>query len=786
MEHTAHISNDGRIQSVYDHCSQTAELCEKYASEVGLQCTGKLAGLLHDLGKLCNDFDGYIRGDLRLSRGQIDHAYAGARYIWELAQNGNEAVRETARLIAHVIISHHGLHDWIDIYQKDYFAARVSKDERYSEIKANAEKLFPPEMLMPLLDRASEEIRNTYSRIIKLASVCSDKEKVRVKAFYFGMLERFLQSCLIDADRTDTGTFMNGSEISKEHNDKDLSEIWKHMRLNMSEKLAGFAGKKDSISVLRQDISDRCAAFADHRVGTVRLIVPTGGGKTLSSLRFAIEHCIAYGMKRIVYTAPYMSILEQNSDEFRRIAGDENFLEHHSNIISKIDSDEELAEHELACEQWTSPVIATTMVQFLNALFSGRTDAVRRFHRLSGAVMIIDEIQSLPLKCVYLFDLAVNFMTRIMNGAVVLCSATQPQLDMTKYPVILDELSSMTGDYTADFAAFRRTRAVPLLRNGGYDFDEAAELCMEKYRTNGNILVIVNTKRSAAEMFKRLSEMNSMEQIPAEMSHISTRLCPAHRKQEIDRLRRLLDEKKPVICVTTQLIEAGVDISFRCVVRALAGLDNAAQAAGRCNRNGESDCCDVYILELGEERLSGLPEISKACTSTRTVCTQCGFDDVLSPEAAEEYFRRYYSEMEQVLSYECRDASVKTDLVDLLSENKSRNKSKATRYTGQAFRTAGDMFEVIGNDTQSVIVPYNDEAQEIILALNGDTSPAECVKLQRRAQQYSVGLYPNELEELMYNGAVYQLKSGAYALNSGYYDNSLGLASSGTSESFIF
>ena len=781
MQYAAHISEDGRVQTVYEHCRNTAELCSKYASEAGLSSTGYLAGLVHDMGKLCVDFDGYIKKENRFTRGQIDHAYAGARYIWELGQDGEKSVREAARLIAHVIISHHGLHDWVDIYQKDYFAKRVSFGERWDEIKSAAEKQFRREELLELLKSSADEIMSVYTVIGRLVTA-KEKNSSRIRAFYTGMLERFLQSCLIDADRTDTADFMDGT-VSAE---PDLSPVWEDMHQRMLEKLAEFSGRNDRISALRRDISDRCAAFADHHVGAVRLIVPTGGGKTLSSLRFAIEYCRSFGMKKIVYTAPYMSILEQNSSEFRRIAGDENFLEHHSNIFSRIDSDEELSIQELACERWTSPVIATTMVQFLNALFSGRTDSVRRFHRLSGAVMIIDEIQSLPLKCVYLFDLAVNFMTKLMGGAVVLCSATQPQLDSTRYPVMLDERSSMTGDFSGDFDAFRRTRAVPLLKNGGYDYDEAAEICMQKFRENGDLLVIVNTRRSAAEMFRRLSELNSSEPCPAEMAHISTRLCPAHRKQEIDRLRNLLDENKPVICVTTQLIEAGVDISFRCVIRALAGLDNAAQAAGRCNRNGESECRDVYILELGEERLSGLPEISKARTSSRTVCTQGGFSDLLSPEAAAEYFKIFYSEMEGQLSYNCVDGAEKTDLLDLLSVNAARNNPNTTRYTGQAFETAGRIFEVIDNDTRAVIVPYNDEAREIISRLNGDISPQECIKIQRRAQQFAVGVYPNELRELSDSGAVYQLNSGALALTDGYYDDLLGMVSTGTPENYIF
>ena len=270
------------------------------------------------------------------------------------------------------------------------------------------------------------------------------------------------------------------------------------------------------------------------------------------------------------------------------------------------------------------------------------------------------------------------------------------------------------------------------------------------------------------------------------MSHISTRLCSAHRNDEVRRLRSLLDDRKPVICVTTQLIEAGVDISFRCVVRALAGIDSAAQAAGRCNRNGESGCRDVYVMELGEENLSRLPEISKAGQSAKIVCGQCRFDDILSPEAAAEYFSRYYAEMEEMLDYKANDRAQKSSLLDMLSLNQNRGNHRETRYTGQAFAEAGHKFEVIDNDTTSVLVPYNDEAREMISRLNGRLDIQDAAKLQRKAQKYTVGVYPLELKRLEDECAVYDLASGAFALKEGYYDKALGMVSKGQEENYIF
>lgn len=779
MEYTAHITADGRIHTVSQHSNDTAVLCCLYSAEAGLHSLGKLAGLVHDMGKMCSDFDQYINGKTNFTRGEIDHAYAGAKYLWEIAEKSDDAIREAARLIAHVVISHHGLHDWIK-GSEDYFKERVSKKKRWNEIKSAAEEFLPKEKVQSLLEEAALE----YTAVIKkINALCADYEKGEkryVRAFYLGMVERFLQSCLVDADRTDTADFMENTTSIE----PCLPPIWEEMGERMSRRLSSFSNKTDHISLLRKDISDRCAEFADHHIGTVRLVVPTGGGKTLSSLRFAIEYCKKQDMKKIIYTAPYMSILEQNSDEFRKVAGEDNFLEHHSDMFSKLDDEEELAEYELACERWKSPVIATTMVQFLNALFSGKMAAVRRFHRLSKAVIIIDEVQSIPIKCVHLFNLAMNFITGVMGAAVVLCSATQPVFDKTRYPLILDEKSSMTGDFAEDFKAFHRTQAVPVVKNGGYSFDDAAAFCMEKFRENGDLLVIVNTRKSAAEMFRRLSELNSMENEPCEMSHISTMLCPTHRKREIERLRKLLDDKKPVICVTTQLIEAGVDISFRCVVRALAGIDSIMQAAGRCNRHGNDDCRPVYIYEFGEENLEMLFEIKQGKVNASTVCQEFKADDLLSPEAATNYFENYYHEMEDKLSYQLDfDKKDKNNtLFNLLSCNSCHNPFKNLIYSGQAFFTAGQQFEVITNEAQAVIVPYNKEARNIILDLNGSIDLQQAARLQRKAQQYSVDIFDNELKKYLEEGIVYQLKCGVYALTEGYYDSELGIVKNGKSD----
>ena len=440
----------------------------------------------------------------------------------EIAASASDKSRkEAAGFISRVILSHHGLNDWITEDAENTFQKRVAKEKYYAEIRQNlAETAFLPDIDM-LLANAGSEIS---AICIKLQKAAKDAETY---AFYLGMLERLLQSILIDADRTDTADFMSASQTEVVFN---TEKLWDEMQMRMQQKLNSFSERTDPISMQRKSISDRCAAFAANDVHICKLIVPTGGGKTLSSLRFAIEYAKRKHMQKIFYIAPFMSILEQNSDVIEEIAGKSAFLAHHSNILAEISGDDDLLhEYELRTEKWDSPVIATTMVQFLNALFSGKSSAVRRMHRLSRAVIIIDEVQSIPLKCVYLFNLAMNFLSQVCGSTIVLCSATQPPFDqLDACPILMDRNSSMTGDTAEDFSIFRRTKVIYQQKKGGYSYDEAAEFCREQFAENGSLLVVVNTKASAKELYRRLKDTNG-----AQVFHLSTNMCPQHRRDVI-------------------------------------------------------------------------------------------------------------------------------------------------------------------------------------------------------------------------------------------------------------
>ena len=799
-EYISHIrESDKKEQTVSEHSNNVAKIASEFGQAVQMSHTAWLQGILHDAGKLCTDFTEYIRGKSDAKRGEIDHSYMGAKYLANLAIELYKESRlnpDAALLIGRTILSHHGLHDWLTEDGENYFEKRTSIIKQDKEVKCALPEIVSDGTLKKYYqesvkeyDAMQQKMEQLYKEMIAKGEQekrnLSDDAKSVIPSFYQGFLERLMQSILMDADQTDAANFNDDIVYTSP---KESTAVWDDMTKRMQEKCTTFRKKTDAISRQRMNISDRCAAFANHDVKICRLVVPTGGGKTLSALRFAIDYSQKHKIDQIFYIAPFNSILEQNSDVIREIAGEENFLEHHSNVFSQLEDDEKesekLSDYQMRTERWDVPMIATTLVQFLNVLFDGKSSSVRRMHHLCRAVIIIDEVQAIPAKCIHLFNLAMNFLTHICGSTVVLCSATQPCLEQAEYPILLDEQESMTADFQADFDAFRRT----ILHSAGkksFSYEDAADFCTEQYQKNGNLLLVVNTKQAALTMFQKLKERNSEF---ATVLHLSTNMCPAHRRTVIQQMREQLAAHQPLICVTTQLIEAGVDISFRCVVRSMSGLDHAAQAAGRCNRNGEYDCCSVYLIQLEEEKLAAaLKQIADEQEITKKVLFFHEKEDLLHPEIMQCYFKNYLTTFQNQFSYSIPDLGNET-LLRLLSTN-SNNVKRAEAQThenippklrnhAQAFRTAGKKFQVIAEQTTDILVPYG-EGNDLISDLNGKLYGNEYLKLLRKAQQYLVSVYSGTLKVLEAKDALIQLNSGVLALKSGYYSSEQGVCADG-------
>ncbi len=798
----AHIREDGTKQSVREHLENVSLLCAEACEKISLENLGRLIGLLHDMGKETEEFKSYIiysflHPEDKSQRGTVDHSTAGAKFIYKTYyRSKNPYEKLTAQIICLVICSHHGgLIDCIDLELRDKFTTRMNRDDlkiNYYEATNNFfEDCCEMNEIHRLFMESVQEIKNILSRI---RLVYDKKHFVK---FAMAILVEFLLSCLIDADRYDTYAFMESKDLLDIENDIFKNCLWTGLSEHLNKKLDDLP-KISKIDLLRNEISQSCKSFAKNKTGIYKLLVPTGGGKTLSSLRYALEHAREFKKDRIVYIIPFTTIIDQNSKEIKDFLDREDIiLEHHSNLIMDNDSEE----YKLLTERWDSPIILSTMVQFLNTLFNGGTQSVRRLHNLANSVVIFDEIQAIPIKCINMFNYAINFLSKICNTTVILCTATQPLLSNTEMPVLFEENSDIIPNAGEKFICFKRTDIIPKIQAGGYSIQELKELIFELMEGVNSTLIILNTKKAAKELFKAIDKENLLlpEDKKAIVFHLSTNMCPTHRIEALNKIREVLGKQK-VICVSTQLIEAGVNISFECVVRSLAGLDSIAQAAGRCNRHAESSCGNVYVINMdaSSENVSRFLEIKTGQDKTLRIFEEYNqnpeaFDcDLLSPKAIDKYFEYYFNELKLQMNYTLPKPYADKTMFDLLSENKQvvqdyidRNQEKPDLMLYNSFKTAGDHFSVIDQNTVGIIVPYQ-KGEELIININGKCSIKNLKKYLKEAQLYSVNLYDQEYRNLNDLGAFMQLNNGGLiALKKEFYNESTGITTDNQQHEFL-
>ncbi len=792
-------SGTGREQTLREHCSNVSVLCKTYGGAIGCPHLAELCGRIHDAGKAKQEFQAYLlSGDTRL-RGKINHTSAGARYIFEKYGKTTDIYQFcTAQLLALAICSHHsGLIDCIDTSGLDRFRSRLypDKDIGYKESITNFEtECIAAEDLDTLFHKAVEEAKQILEPILRRQDINQEK------SFYFALFARYLLSCVIDADRYDAYCFDAG--LPTQDPDYELETAWQELADNLEQYLSTKMRTDREIDRLRAEISDTCRQAAVHPGGIYRLCVPTGGGKTLASLRYALQHANLHKKHRIIYAIPFTTIIDQNADVVRTsLKKDPVILEHHSNLIPDPNGDslvepDEGDQHSLLTERWDVPIILTTTVQLLNTLFLGKTQSVRRMHNLANSIIIFDEVQTIPIKCLDLFNAALNFLAEICGATIILCTATQPGSNVG-VPVRCSLPENLVPDYEEMFGKFRRTTIRDAQTPGGYSASALADFVLKKQQTNTSVLIIMNTKKAAKNLYAALKRRYPNYSL----HYLSTALCPAHRRVQLEHLYEELKDQKPVICVSTQLIEAGIDISFDCVIRSLAGLDSIAQAAGRCNRHGEDACRDVFIINSSEENLSRLPEIGRGQQQTKRVLHEYAEDpaqfdcDLLSPKALKRYYLYHYEVQKKEMQYPVpkRKSGFPTDvtLFDLLSLNRAgvmayenRSGLRSGYPFRQAFASSGDQFAVIDQDTASVLVPYG-RGREIIEDLAKTSHLPATAKLLKEAQQFSVNLFKNEIQSL--DNGIYSIgDTGVLALADMYYSSEYGVTPLTDNEPVIF
>lgn len=640
---------------------------------------GYVTGLWHDLGKFSKEFQSYLEKASDPHNSEIllkvDHTTAGAKLAAQKGISGH--------LIANAIAGHHaGLLD--SRGQTEEGASIVNRLQKGHGHDLAA--IDPP----------------TSITEIPLPPVPSYLTKDKYSLSFF---QRMIFSCLVDADFLCTESFMNAEQAKMR---PDSSDKFKDALDLLTQKISSFPKATDAVSKARQSVYEDCLQASEKDPDFFSLTVPTGGGKTLSSMAFALKHAIKHQKKRIIYVIPFTSIIEQNAQVLKEIfepLGANFVLEHHSNITP--DEGKETTKNRLAAENWDAPIIFTTAVQFYESCFAHRTSRTRKLHNIANSVVIFDEAQTIPTE--YLkpcLELLKN-LTNDFHVTSVLCTATQPAINKTEYLEFgLEKVTEIIGDIPTLFSSLERTR----LTNRGQLSDDA--LVKELHNTH-QALVIVNTKKHSQTIAEALGDDSNI-------FHLSTSMCPQHRKEVLKEVKDRLIRDEPTLLISTQLIEAGVDIDFPLVYRSMAGLDSISQAAGRCNRNGKLPISTVHIFESehdNEMYFNGVKNVGKEMLDLYA-------DAPLEPVAIENYFQKYYQENKNNWD--------KHEILDCFTLNQNKDLPFLFNY-----KTASQNFKLIKEETFPVLIPYNEEARELLKQLRTPNINLHR-KLFRQLQVYSV------------------------------------------------
>jgi CRISPR-associated endonuclease/helicase Cas3 len=739
--------------------------------KTGLGNVGYMAGALHDLGKLSSLFQRYIASanglipvtdpeflDPSNHRGLIDHSTAGAKFCMDLPGDGLYE-RLSKEMVALSVMSHHsGLPDINRPSKDSSFKNRICLGETRTHYEEVKEKILPEKCL---------NIRDFFSsrcvpEIEAYANKVSKSEKGGPFYFRLGLMTRFLLSCLVDADRLDTSSFMKGESL--EHSNRP---DWEKISQTV-DRYVSTLSSEGVVGEIRRKVSEHCVAKGRCPRGTYTLSVPTGGGKTLSSLRFALQHAAHHSMDRIIYVAPFISIIDQNSRAIRNAIGQSHkdlVTEYHSSVSRDEHPDDDSRGTD---DNWDSPIVLTTMVQYLNTFFAPGTASARRMHNLANSVIIFDEVQSIPTRCTHAFNMSVNFLKEDCGTTSVLCTATQPGLDDMDRSIVLSEASEIVPR-DVFIGMPTRTKIVDMRSCNGWSTSEIAELVLGRYGKGESVLIILNTKKIAESVSREI------EKSIRDVWYLSTNLCPVHRVRVIETISRSLFEKIPVICVSTQIIEAGIDLDFDIVIRSLAGLDSIVQAAGRCNRNGHRPIPgEVLVINPIGENVGSLIEIRVGKQVAGRI-----LDDISpnSPEALPEYRRRYYKQLKKTKSniFDYPIDEFESSMVKMLSDNICEYRSE-NYLLNQSFRSSNTSFRAIDDSSIGLLVLEaggKNVAESIMSAAErtGDHPYREV----RSAQKFMVNVRKRELEKMKAAGMAKQIPGTEVWAYSGNYDSKYGL-----------
>jgi CRISPR-associated endonuclease/helicase Cas3 len=744
MPYYAHTKGNDKTdwQPLICHLENTARLASRFAQNARLSELAYLAGLFHDLGKYSFEFQNRLEG----SSHRVDHSTAGAK---ELLRLFKETPQEPlAALLAYCISGHHtGLLDYgssTDLPEDGTLLARLKADT--CDYNAYQKELDPSKLEFPKW----LNIRPLHLHLMP------DRPEKDCTAFSIAFLTRMVFSALVDADFQDTETFVQGEKPRGEH--ESIQALCKKMNSYLSR----YENPQSAINRKRTETLKACVDKAKEMPGFFKLTIPTGGGKTLTSIAFALNHAAAHGLKRIIYVIPFTTIIEQNAEVFKEILGEINVLEHHSNFDWEQKKREAVENAEdqtrsvysklkLAAENWDIPIVVTTNVQFFESLFANKSSRCRKLHNVAQSVIVFDEAQMFPKDYMFPAMAAVWELVTNYGASAVFCTATQPNLE--RFLPENTRVTELATDSQGLFEFYKRVD-VKLLSGKLSDDDLVARLGEQR-----QALCIVNTRKHASGLFRKLSGEGNY--------HLSTLMCPVHRKEQLAEIRQRLGDGQACRVVSTTVMEAGIDVDFPVGYRALTGLDSINQAAGRVNRNMERESGELFIFEPDSEFIKRTPRyIAQGVEVTRSVLRKYGEAPISIP-AVQEYFEQLYS---------LKDAH-DFDYQHILNQFGVDSRG----HFNFKFATVAKNFRVIDDATQTVIIPYDEEARKLITELKVSQYPLSTL---RKLQPYTVSIYQGEFDALSSKGVVVMV-ADAYAVLSdveAFYDPQVGLlvpASSG-------
>ena len=774
---TAHISNDGfdREESLAEHTEKVAFLCNEKGKRCGLSQIMLLCGILHDMGKNKQKFSDYIHADedtKRRLRGSVAHASTGAKYIYDMYHDKSDNIKIMVEMISYAIAAHHGMFDCVDREHTDVFSQKLNKVDDYDEACSNSRQNYLEEYeLDKIFIDASEEFNLAWNDIKELFNRLKPffqsgyKRNIKeisfnCKFFLLACLQRLILSILIDSDWEATSDFMDDvdtlSKVSEFRSEEIFKKAIKNFETYMQRKqqsiiTLNLTEKEIAIFNARNSLQNECRKFAEHSSGIYCLPIPTGGGKTLSSLAYALEFCKLHPeTERIIYVSPYISITEQNAQVFREAIGNEKWiLEHHSSVIRNEQvENEDYRNHQLSRYDinWEEPFICTTFVQFMNVLFSDKSESIRRMHRLINSVVIIDEVQAMPLKCIHTFNYAISFLNAVCKTNVILCTATQPTLEQAECPICYSEPKYMISNAEYWFHRFERVKINIPEAGQKYTFESLGDEIAKQTEEYQSILVVLNTKLAVRKLYDILKVRN------INVEYLTTNLCAEHRSDKLKFIKEILKKKQEhIVVISTNLIEAGVDISFECVYRSMTGLDSLAQTAGRCNRNGEMDMGMIYLIMLEGENTGNMEELQQNIRETENIIDQYSnsekSDSLLMPRWMDEYYKNVYFNASDKMNFPIK--ALDTNIIELLSKGFTPKEKK--NCMNQGYKTAGQAYSIIDDYSFGVIVPYQKGA-ELIESIQKTSEVADIKKYIRQAQRYTVNIRGEQLKK--YDGLI--------------------------------